>query len=96
MKLITVEALFSDNDAASAITLFESHAPSVRDMAGCKRYDLYADPAHAGNIVIVQRWDSMSEFDAYRTSDAFAQLGAGLKPMMTAPPVTTISSVDPV
>lgn len=95
MKLITVEALFSNNDAANAIALFEGHAPAVRDMAGCKSYDLYADPDHAGNIVIVQRWESMSQFDAYRTSNAFAQLGAGLKPMMTTPPVTTISSVDP-
>lgn len=94
MKLITVEALFSTDDAATAIALFGDHAPAVRDMAGCKSYDLYADPDNAGNIVIVQRWETMSYFDAYRTSDAFAQLGAGLKPMMTAPPDTTICSVD--
>lgn len=95
MKLITVEALFATENAKKSAALFEDHAPSVRDMAGCNSYDLYADPNDAGNIVIVQRWETMSQFDNYRQSDAFAQLGAGLKPMMTAPPVTTVCSVDP-
>lgn len=93
MKLITVEALFSTDNADKSITLFEDHAPSVRDMAGCRSYDLYTDPKDAGKIVIVQRWDSMSQFDRYRKSDVFTQLGMGLKPMMTAPPVTTICDV---
>lgn len=95
MKLITVEALFATSNAAKSIALFEDHAPSVRDMPGSRSYDLYADPNDAGKIVIVQRWDSMSQFDSYRKSDVFAELGMGLKPMMTAPPVTTICNVDP-
>ncbi len=95
MKLITVEAQFAADDATRSIALFEDHAPSVRDMDGCARYDLYTDPNDGGKIMIVQRWTSMSHFDAYRQSDAFAQLGMGLKPMMTAPPVTTICEVGP-
>lgn len=94
MKLITVEATVASGDATTSAALFEGHAPTVRDMAGCESYDLYADTNGGGKFVIVQRWFSMEDFDAYRQSDVFAQLGQGLKPMMTSVPVTTVCMVE--
>ena len=91
MKLIAVEAEFPSERIEDAVGLFESQANAVRAMDGCEHYALY----RAGSTVaIVQRWQTMSAFDAYRASDTFATLGQGLKPMMTKPPTTTIGEID--
>ena len=95
MKLITVEAGFAAADLDAAITLFCAQADAVRAMAGCAHYALFRRPTDDG-VAIIQHWDTMEHFDAYRRSDTFAQLGAGLRPLMSAPPVTTIAQVDTV
>ncbi len=92
MKLITVEAAFSVADLETAISLFSDQAPTVRAMPGCDHYALYEKPSGDG-VAIVQRWETIEAFDAYRSSDTFATLGQGLKPMMSAPPVTVIAEV---
>lgn len=91
MKLVTVEATFSASTVDQAIRAFNDQAGTVRGMEGCAHYALYKYGASVG---IIQRWDTIVHFDAYRQSDAFRALGSALKPLMTAPPVTTIASVD--
>lgn len=91
MKLIAVEAMFSPGDKQQAIDAVEAQADSARAMSGCDSYQVYqADKS----IAIVQKWESMEQFDAYRNSNIFAGLIAALKPLMSAPPVTTIANVD--
>lgn len=92
MKLITVEATFAGTDVATAADAIEAQAATVKAMSGCDHYALYRT---ARSIAIVQRWTSMEAFDAYRTSETFAGLIGALKPIMAAPPVTTVASVDP-
>lgn len=93
MKLICVEAAFPEDRISEAVALLEGQAGAVRAMEGCAHYALYRSP-DAPRVAIVQRWADMGAFDAYRGSDAFAALGRGLKPLMTAPPVTTVAEVD--
>ena len=93
MLAVTVEAAFAPEDAAKAIDLIDNHAPTVRDMPGCTRYDLYRDVGGGATILILQHWISDEAFGTYRRSRAFAALAAGLKPIMTDAPVTTISGV---
>ena len=95
MKLITVEAVIAASDLDTAVDLFTAHADQVRNMTGCRHYALYRKPTGDG-LVILQQWDTMAAFDAYRASDVFAGLGAGLRPLMTAPPVTVVAEVDTV
>lgn len=95
MKLITVEAAFAAADLDAAISLFSDQAETVRSMAGCAHYALYRKPSNDG-IAILQHWDTKEAFDAYRQGDTFAKLGAGLRPLMTALPVTTVADVDTV
>lgn len=92
MKLITVEVVFAEDDLEVAMELFAKQAATVRTMAGCKYYALYSKPERDG-VAILQQWDTMDAFETYRTSDVFAQLGKGLRPLMTAPPVTTVAEV---
>lgn len=95
MKLITVEAAFAPSNLDMAISLFTEQANVVRAMPGCKHYALYRKIAGDG-IAILQQWESMTAFDAYRASEAFADLGQGLRPLMTSPPVTIIAEVGTV
>ncbi|MEO0665315.1 MAG: antibiotic biosynthesis monooxygenase [Pseudomonadota bacterium] len=88
MNLITVEAPLSDIDAGLAHV--EAQAGVVRAMDGCTHYAPYARGSH---LAIVQEWESLAAFDAYRASPAFATLGAQLKPLMTAPPVTKVAEL---
>lgn len=91
MKLITVEATFVTDKVDAAIAAFDAQTDAVRAMEGCDSYAFYRS---GDTVAIVQRWQDMARFDAYRQSDVFAGLGATLKPLMSAPPVTTIASVD--
>lgn len=93
MKLITVEAAFSVDTRDAAVAAFEASADAVRAMTGCESYAIYKSD-DATSVAIVQKWASMEQFDAYRGSDTFAQIGQALKPLMTAPPTTTVASVD--
>ena len=88
MKLITVEAAFPPDQTRKAVDAVAAQADSVRTMEGCTHYAVYrSDNA----IAIVQKWTSMEAFDQYRGSAVFAGLIGTLKPLMTAPPVTTIA-----
>ena len=94
MKLVVVEAAFPPTDREAAIALFRDRADAVRAMDGCERYAVHRSVDDDGGVAIVQRWTSAAAFDAYRASDAFAALGRDLKPMMVAPPSTTVADVD--
>ena len=94
MKLIVVEATFPAADRETAIALFSERADAVRAMDGCEGYAIHRSVEDEGGVAIVQRWHSMERFDAYRASDTFATLGQGLRPMMTAAPITTVAEID--
>lgn len=90
MILVTVEASFTPETIAAAIDSFRDQAKVVRKLPGCRHYTLYQDEMA---VVIVQKWDETAQFDAYRDSQIFRDLGAALKPIMAAPPVTTVARV---
>jgi quinol monooxygenase YgiN len=93
MKLITVEVEFAATELDAALELISEQAETVRAMPGCTHYALYSKRSVDG-AAIIQHWENMEAFDAYRASDVFAILGAGLRPLMAKPPVTTIAEVD--
>ena len=91
MKLITVEAQFERGKTDAALAAVQEQSQVVTAIDGCEGYALY----RAGDrLAIVQKWRSAECFDAYLRSGAFAALGRTLTPLMSAPPVTTIASVD--
>ena len=62
MLVVTVEAAVADT--AQAIALMKNHAPAIRDMPGCARYDLYRNTDGDGKILILQHWHSDEAFQA--------------------------------
>lgn len=94
MKLVTVEAGLAPDCVAKSIAIFNNQARAVRAMHGCQDYAIYEAPNGENAILIMQKWASMKDFDAYRQSDLFASMGAGLGPLMAGPPVTTVAEID--
>jgi quinol monooxygenase YgiN len=92
MKLVAMQCRFSEANVKPALVLLESLKEQAVLMAGCEGYDVYS--ANDGAVVVIQRWTTMAEFDGYRKSEAFATIVKDLKPMMSAPPVTTVGEVS--
>ena len=93
MKLITVEAKIASADMEQAVGLFAEYADTVRDMDGCCHYAIFRKPSNDG-VAIIQQWETMAAFDAYRSSESFSKLGQGLRPLLVAAPMTVIAEVD--
>lgn len=91
MKLITVEAFFTSDEIGTAMDAVQTQVETVSAMEGCAAFAVYQSKTA---IAIVQKWHSMQHFDSYRGSAVFGDLIAALKPLMAAPPVTTIADVD--
>lgn len=93
MKLIAMEVDLQSGKVDEAVAAFDAQASAVRAMAGCGDYTLYRHPAQ-DRIVVVQSWESLDAFEAYRASDTFKALGGGLRPLMAGPPSTRIAELD--
>ncbi len=69
---------------------FQAHltqeAAVVRQMDGCLRFDLFADPTDEGRFLLYEEWRDGAAFEAYKATDTFTESFRLLGPMMTAPP----------
>lgn len=90
MELVCVEAHFPAEAMERAREALTGQLAAVRAIPGNESYELFIAPT---SVAIVQRWESFQSFEAYRASPAFAQLGQALKPLMSAPPRTTIATI---
>lgn len=61
-------------------------ARSVRELAGCERYELFQDPNEPGRYLLYEEWATPADFDAYRNSEALRRSFAVLGPMMAGAP----------
>jgi quinol monooxygenase YgiN len=96
MKLVTVTLTFDKSDLSGAVEILDTYAPIVREMMGCKSYEIYQSCGETAKAVIVQEWDDLVAFDAYRKSSAFSELGQELRALVVSAPETVIAMVDPV
>jgi len=88
MMVITVEARFAAGAIETAVGAVAEQADAVRAMVGCESYAFYTN---GDALSIIQWWQTMDQFDGYRQGETFAGLIAALKPLMAAPPVTTVA-----
>ena len=41
MKLVTVTPTFDNSDLSGVVKILDTYAPIVREMTGCKSYEIY-------------------------------------------------------
>lgn len=75
-------------DQQAALDHLLAEAPTVRAMPGNIAFRPYADPLIDTRVSLIHEWEVPAAFEAYLASEAFANTGAVLRPMMTAAPVS--------
>ncbi len=88
MLIAHVTFRVAPGDATKALEILTIDAETVRGMAGNLAFLPFADPTDPGLLGVMHEWETAEDFAAYIAAPAFAAIGAGLKPMMVAPPVS--------
>ncbi|MDN5895130.1 MAG: antibiotic biosynthesis monooxygenase [Nocardioides sp.] len=78
----------SPADRHVALAQFDSDRDEVRGMPGNLDFRVFADRGNEESITVIHEWDDEPSFAGYLASDAFARLGAVIRPLMTTPPVS--------
>jgi len=86
MLVALVDFYVDPADREVALKHLLEEASAVRAMTGCKTFRPYGDPADTSLVGIVHEWESEADFAAYLRSDGFKEIGALVRPMMTAEP----------
>jgi quinol monooxygenase YgiN len=69
-----------------ALEHLQKAAENIRAMSGNIAFRSHIDPRSQTHIGIIQEWSTEAAFDDYLASAVFADLGALLGPLMSAPP----------
>ena len=62
----------------------ENARASVRDEAGCSRFDVLRDPEHPARIVLYEVYDDLAAFEVHKTQPHFHAFFAAAKPLIVA------------
>lgn len=70
--------------------------PTARGLPGCVDYTFCEDVLRPERVLLYEEWRSRAEFEAYRASLVFTQMGARLRPLLNAPPKSAYYESDDV
>ncbi len=90
MQIVIVTATFSAENINQALKILQDLETQTKRDEACEIYQICLDAKQRTRVQIYQLWQSQSAFEAYKTSDAFAEMGKGLAPLMTSAPQTAI------
>ena len=90
MIIVHVDAQFDAAAEAAIAAGLASDASTIRELDGNLDFKVLKAPNEPGRIELIQHWDSIGAFDAYRQSALFKEIGVRLAPQMTRPPVTRV------
>lgn len=78
----------SADDRSAALAQLDAERPQIVDMPGCVAFRVYASRITLTDVTVVHEWEHEDAFAGYLASEAFARSSAGLRPLMTAPPLS--------
>lgn len=64
----------------------ELDTAAVRALPGCVTYRFCQDVARPNEVLLYEEWATRADFEAYKASSLFTRVGAGLRPLLAAPP----------
>lgn len=86
MMVVRVVVEVRPESREAFVSYLTDEAQTVRELDGCLRYELYADPADANRFLLYEEWATAAAFEEYQQSDLLRQSFATLGPMMAGPP----------
>ena len=78
----------SPENRTLAIDTLTKEVSAVRAMKGCIAFVPFLDLTNEQDVGVLHEWETAADFAAYIASDSFAAIGAVLRPIMVAPPVS--------
>ena len=75
-------------DSKKALDVLVAQADTVRKMNGCSAFMPFVNPTNSQQICLLHEWQTPEDFASYTASQTFARVGAILRAMMIAPPVS--------
>lgn len=84
----TIQAQEGRGDELAAI--LQASLATVRQEAGCLRYDLHRVRRRPDELVMLERWASTDALKAHGAAEHFKETSARLAPLLAAAPVVRV------
>lgn len=65
-----------------------------KQFSGCKHFAYWNSIVNDNQVLLYEEWDSVEDFDNYRTSDYFKELGQKLFPLLAGKPDAAYYKAD--
>lgn len=88
MYIAIVDFTVLPQDREQALEILVQDVPAAREMPGNLSFRTFSNTGENGHIGILHEWESEADFNNYITSEHFARIGAQLRPLASAPPVS--------
>ncbi len=86
MIVIRVAVEVKPEKADAFVDHLQQEMADVKQFAGCERFHLYTDVQDANKFLLYEEWETAENFQAYRTSEFFAENSKKLHGMMVGEP----------
>ncbi len=67
---------------------------SIRDEAGCSRFDVCTDPARPGDVFLYELYDNAAAFDQHLQTDHFKRFDTAVADMIESKEIVTYETVE--
>lgn len=84
---VTLELTATEGKADELIAVFKKHLPDTRARQGCEFVTVHQDRANPHQILLVERWTTMEDDQAYRAWRAGEGAIRDMKGLVAAPPI---------
>lgn len=81
---------------AKALDILLTDVASATNITGNLGFRAFSNAQSDTHVGLMHEWETLADFEAYTASDAFKQIGAQLRPMMTAAPVSRRFEAQPL
>ncbi len=88
MILVIVEFSVAAKNIPNTVAALEIDAEAARTMKGCTAFQSLSTQGNPDKLVLLEEWEDMESFEAYKASDAFAAAMATIKPVMVGAPIS--------
>lgn len=86
MLVIRVLLNVQPENQSRFIELIKEDRAASQQFEGCNHWEVYSDTTDPNNYLIYEEWETQAQFDAYKASDHFKQIGPKIFPLIAGDP----------
>lgn len=86
MVVVRVCVTAKEDNIADLQAILASDLLETGKFEGCTRFDVYQDIQSERDFILYEEWDNQQNFDAYRESDYFKEIGGKIFPLLDGNP----------